>query len=102
MEPGTLQEDVLSPTLFNILINFIAKVKTPGVFKTIYADDITFQEWDDRHLQLAFNKFTKICNSTCIVISSSKTKVLTSKKHPLNPFKIQGTVLITESNFKYL
>ena len=102
MELGTPQGGVLSPTLFNILINIIAKMKTPGVLKTIYADDIAFQARDERHLQLALNKFTKICNSIGLVISPSKTKVLTTRKRPVNPFKIQGTALTTVTHYKYL
>ncbi len=102
MKLGTPQRGVLSPTLFNILINIIAKMKTPGVLKTIYADDIAFQARDERHLQLALNKFTKICNSIGLVISPSKTKVLTTRKHPVNSFQIQGTALTTVTQYKYL
>ena len=102
MELGTPQGGVLSPTLFNILINIIASMKTPGVLKTIYADDITFQARNEHQLQRTLDKFTKTCNSIGLVISPTKTRVLSARRRPINAFKIQGTPLITVTHHKYL
>lgn len=85
---------------FNILIDVIAKVKNRGVIKTIYANVIAFQVRDERHRQLVINMFTMTCNSVGLIISPSKTKVLTTMKDPLNSFKIQGTALTTETHWK--
>lgn len=75
LELGTPQGGVLSPTLFNVLMNRIASESYPqGVQPIIYADDILIQGTTQRRLQTALNNFSKLAQTLGLVINEEKTK----------------------------
>lgn len=74
-ELGTPQGDVLSPTLFNVLVNRCAKESLgSGVNVTIYADDILIQSKSVDGIQCALNKFNVLIKQLGLVINENKTK----------------------------
>ena len=75
LELGTPQGGVLSPMLFNVLMNKIASHKYPkGVVTIIYADDILFQGNSVKNLQIALNDFSVLSQKMGLVINEEKTK----------------------------
>lgn len=81
LELGTPQGGVLSPTLFNILMNVIAKAELPrGAVCISYADDVLIQATTHNKMQTALDVIGGICNEIGLVISTSKTKAYTNCK----------------------
>ncbi|XP_069987694.1 uncharacterized protein [Penaeus vannamei] len=75
LELGTPQGGVLSPTLFNVLMNRISSESYPqGVQPIIYADDILIQGTTQRRLQTALNNFSKLAQTLGLVINEENTK----------------------------
>ena len=74
-ELGTPQGGVLSPTLFNVLMNALATIELPcNCQLVIYADDILLQALESK------------CEELGIVISTEKSKVYTDRKIRTNLF----------------
>lgn len=102
MELGTPQGGVISPTLFNVIMNVIGSMKLTGATLTIYADDIVIQSNSKENMKKAVNKFTNVCNSIGLVISPEKTKMLAAKeRHPLT-LTIQGRLIEKVNSYKYM
>lgn len=75
-ELGTPQGGVLSPTLFNVLMNKIASERySNGVTPIIYADDILFQGKDISKVQTVLDNFGNLCHHMGLVVNEDKTKV---------------------------
>ena len=82
LELGTPQGGVLSPTLFNILMNVIVKAKVPkGVIIVAYADDILIQAKTYTQMQNTLNTIGLVCDQLGFVISTSKTKAMHSARN---------------------
>ena len=74
-ELGTPQGGVLSPTLFNVLMNRIAKDEyPPDVMPIVYADDILIQSPTVAKMQIALNKLCSNCTYLGLVVNEQKTK----------------------------
>lgn len=74
-ELGTLQGGVLSPMLFNILMDKIARWPFPGNTQVIiYADDILVQCSSSALLSLALEQLSALCEQMGLVINETKTK----------------------------
>jgi len=74
LELGIPQGGVLSPTLFNVLMNKVANRKYPrGVAPVIYADDILFQGNCINNVQLALNSFSNLARKMGLVVNEDKT-----------------------------
>ena len=82
-------------------MNVIARTNMPQITKTIYADDIVLQAENVNDMQSALSKFTKVCNKVGLVISPTKSKVLTRCRNNFD-FKIQGTKLDRVTDYRYL
>ncbi|XP_063848254.1 uncharacterized protein LOC135093209 [Scylla paramamosain] len=74
-EIGTSQGGVLSPMLFNVLMDKIARCSFPqGTQVLIYADDMLLQCPTPRTLQLALSQLAALCVQMGLVINEYKTK----------------------------
>ena len=105
MQLGTPQGGVLSPTLFNVLMNTIAKQRLHwGTEMTIYADDIVIQAQTHKAAVTSLRKIEALCNSLGLVISPEKTKVVRrqGKNVTKDPLKLQGHVLQVVKTYKYM
>ena len=77
MELGTPQGGVLSPMLFNILINAIGKLqRSKHCTTTVYADDIVIQGNGKKSIIRAIKLFSKMCNDIGMIIAPEKSKVI--------------------------
>ena len=98
---GTPQGGVLSPTLFNVVMNRVASACYPGgVDVVVYADDIMLQGKTISQLQRAMTILDGMCKSLGLVINREKTKFQsTSANATLN---IGGRALERVQSYKYL
>ena len=102
LELGTPQGGVLSPTLFNIMMNRIAQDRLcAGVTTIIYADDILLQGSSTENMQEALNKFWSITQSMGLVINEEKTKFQCRAKGR-KELAINGQQLERVRTYKYL
>lgn len=102
LELGTPQGGVLSPTLFNVLMNVIAKHNFPsGTQVIIYADDILIQCKDMRILQKALNDLGALCCKMGLVICNEKTKIQTRRNEQFD-LVLNHTNLEKIDVYKYL
>ncbi|XP_064121762.1 uncharacterized protein LOC135226252 [Macrobrachium nipponense] len=101
MELGTLQGGVLSPTLFNILMNVLGKINIPGIIIT-YADDIVVQASIDKRIKQAMKACTSLCNSIGLVISPEKTKMIARGTRNRLILHIQGQRIEKVAQYKYM
>ena len=70
MELGTPQGGVLSPTLFNVLMNRLARADwCPGINATFYADDILLQGKKMKNMQDALKTFNDMTKKLGLVIN---------------------------------
>ena len=102
LELGTPQGGVLSPTLFNVLMNRVAKEQlATGVSATIYADDILLQSKNMTNMQEALNTFATLTQRLGLVINENKTKFMcrSKGKHDLH---INGKAIERVKTYKYL
>ena len=75
LELGTPQGGVLSPTLFNILMNKIATANYPECVKpVIYGDDILLHSKTLLDMQTALEQLGSTCTSMGLIVNESKTK----------------------------
>lgn len=102
LELGTPQGGVLSPTLFNVLMNKIGLENFGNnVSKVIYADDILLQSNSICNMQVALNKFGMLARKMGLVINEEKTKFQCrsmGEKHLL----INGKKIERVRSYKYL
>nr|XP_053629474.1 uncharacterized protein LOC128686557 [Cherax quadricarinatus] len=89
--------------LFNILINTLlnALPASPKHIAIIYADDIMIHTTGHKKMNTILNEVQAICNRRGLIISSSKTKILTSKRHP-PPIYLQGEIISYVKTYRYL
>ena len=102
-ELGTPQGGVLSPTLFNVLINVIVSTKVAeGTIIIAYADDILIQSTTYANMQKALNIIGRLCDELGFIISAEKTKAMTVKKGDTEKLILQGCQLEYVDIYKYL
>ena len=88
---GVTQGDILSPMIFNVVVDCIIKAwrrEHPAVAAVVdtifYADDGELISEDPVALQAATVSFTDYCNRVGLKMNSAKTKVLITAPGPLN------------------
>ena len=102
LELGTPQGGVLSPLLFNILMDKIARHNfTEGTQIMIYADDIILQCKYESTMQMALEELQSLCMHMGLVINEGKTKYQ-SRCHTNNRLMLNGTKLEKVCTYKYL
>ena len=102
LELGTPQGGVLSPLLFNVLMDKIARHQFPaGTQILVYADDILLQCANEEIMNNAIIELQDLCLYMGLVINESKTKyqsrVVCNRDFSLNGQKIEKV-----SSYKYL
>lgn len=103
LQMGTRQGGVLSPTLFNVLMNVIVSAEYPeGVTCLSYADDILLQANTHTAMQRSLDIVTEVCNRKDLVVSSEKTKPVTKKPERDKPLMLHGHKLKKVDCYKYL
>lgn len=102
MELGTPQGSILSPLLFNVVMDKIAQWPFPtGTQIIIYADDILLQCPSTFTLQSALNELQNLCVNLGLEINADKTKF--QAKGNLNAsLKLNNTEIERVSTCKYL
>ena len=115
-ENGTPQGGVLSPLLFNVLINSVFKIKLKkGVHLYSYADDLVLLcsgPCQHKHIQNALTEIEKKCITLGLKINITKTKAMEFKHNRYNvdkgssntpkPLFINGLKLDYVREYKYL
>lgn len=102
LELGTPQGGVLSPFLFNILMDKIARHEFPtGVQIVIYADDIVIQSSNIEGMKIALDKFSSLCLQMGLVINENKCKYQI-KSNVDQHLMINGQKLEKVNSYKYL
>ena len=108
-ENGVPQGGILSPFLFNVLVNnIVSRVFPPGVEVYSYADDLVLicnDETAEEKLQKTLKQIELACDELGLKINIGKTKymVFSNKKDCVNcDFRIDGKLLKRELEFKYL
>ena len=106
---GTPQGSIISPTLFNLIINDLISIDVPaGTSILAYADDVAICVEHCKNLvsttQRVLNKFSEKCISLGLEISVDKTQgVLFSKGRQTHPsLTLMDRPLTWDSSFKYL
>ena len=101
-ELGTPQGGVLSPMLFNVLMDKIARYPFPqGTEVIIYADDILLQCDAPRTLTFALRQLETLCTHMGLVINETKTKYQASSRVCKSP-SINSVKLHRVQCYKYL
>lgn len=101
-ELGTPQGGVLSPTLFNVLMNRVAKeFLGRDVSATIYADDILLQSKTVKGMEEALANFTPLSQRLGMVINEQKTKFMSRTRGDII-LKVNGKSLERVKSYKYL
>ncbi len=115
---GVRQGCPLSPTLFNIYINELAKVleqsSAPGLTLhdssikfLLFADDLVLLSPTEEGLQQNLDILHKFCQTWALTINTNKTKILTFQKRPRlqgkrHSFTIGTTKIEHATNYTYL
>lgn len=109
LEKGTPQGSVISPVLFNIMMNDLDIVE-PSVKISMYADDIAL--WTcgrninflQKKMQRAVNEISIFCKKWNLNISASKSAVMvfTNKQNNEVHLELDGNVLLQYSEYKFL
>ena len=103
LELGTPQGGVLSPTLFNVLMNIIVGTKLPrGVTITAYADDILIQAKTYCQMQKALDILGGVCDRLGFVVSTTKTKAMCTMKGVRRELMLHGDKVEYVTAYKYL
>ena len=102
LELGTPQGGVLSPTLFNVLMDKIARHNFPrGAEIVIYADDIMIQCRNEFILKKALVELQSLCLDMGLVINEDKSKIQSCMISE-NEFLFNGRELERVNTYKYL
>ena len=110
---GITQEDSLSPTLFNIIMDEIMtevkrvergyRMGDKEIKAICYADDVVLISDSEDDLQRLLYKFEQTAPAFNMLISTSKTQCLTIAKEPLRcKLAVYGKSMEQVMNFKYL
>ena len=109
-ENGTPQGSILSPTLFNLLMEKLVDLPfDPTVYAVSYADDVAIfaadghgETWQN-HIQHALNLMDNACTYWGLKISPTKSKLM-PLRHSSHQVKvrIQGKVIEMDDTFCYL
>lgn len=101
-ELGTPQGGILSPILFNVLMDRIGRHNFPhGTQVQIYADDILLQCSNERVMTEALEEFESLCLCMGMVINIAKTK-FQSRRVTDRVFMFNGQRLERVTSYKYL
>ena len=93
---------MLSPTLFNVLVNQLASAGyPPGVRPVIYADDILLQSTSVPAMQRALTRLEGTCTQLGLVINESKTKYQCRQRRDA-ALLLHGVPLDRVREYKYL
>ncbi|XP_076049565.1 uncharacterized protein LOC143030297 [Oratosquilla oratoria] len=93
MDLGTPQGGALSPTLFNVLMDKIARHNfTSGTQIIIYADDMVLQCANESIMEEALAELKGLCLDMGLVINENKSKVQTRMRND-KTFEINGISL---------
>ena len=107
LENGTPQGGVLSPMLYNVLMNVLAQLNYPAGTQHIgYADDVVLQTSGKNsavNMQEALDALTDKCEEIGLTVSHTKTKAM-AKTRSIPPTKlhIQGRDIDWVATHKYL
>ena len=113
---GVRQGDNLSPTLFNIYLNDLAKelkdlqlgvsLGNTHICILLYADDIVLISEDEQKLQKMLNHVGDWCNKWQMKVNIEKTKIVhfRNKRKPVTnfEFKINNYKIELTNNYRYL
>ena len=104
---GVHQGSVLSPLLFNIVINFLtSKVMHELLLSVLFADDVGLASERVAKLQEVFDKWKKILEDHGLRVSESKTGCMflpfSDPQAPSPDIMINGKVMPKCNSFKYL
>lgn len=107
LENGTPQGGVLSPTLFNVLMNVLATLPYPaGTQHLGYADDVVLQTTGRdavERMQESLDLLATKCEDIGFTMSESKTKAMAKTRHtPLIKLQLQGQDLEWVATHRYL
>ena len=113
LDYGVPQGSVISPTLFNIMLNDLSEIQnTFGVNMSFYADDVALWfsnrnvKYGQKKIQKAMDSVEHWCDTWGMTLSTRKSCVVvfTYKKINETPIRISlaGDILRVESSFKYL
>ena len=102
-ELGTPQGGVLSPTLFNVLMNVIATTQLPkGASIVVYADDILIQARTYIQMQKSLDIIGEVCDNLGFVVSTVKTKAMSTIRGQEKELVLLGDKLEYVNVYKYL
>lgn len=102
LDLGTPQGGVLSPMLFNVLMDKIARHVFPiNTQIIVYADDIVIQCNDENKLRLALAELQNLCMHMGLVINENKSKYQSRMMNGCD-LKLNGIRLEKVQSYKYL
>lgn len=104
---GVHQGSVLSPLLFNIVINFLtSKLMQDLLLSVLFADDVGLTSERVEKLQEVFDKWKNILEDHGLRVSESKTEYMylpfSDPQAPTPDIMINGKVMPKCKSFKYL
>ena len=103
-ELGTPQGGVLSPLLFNVLMDKLLKsIKLPNNQCTIicYADDICIRAPTANDMQMILDQFSEVAKNLGLIVSVPKTKYVCKREETLN-LELNRELVEKSMEYKYL
>ncbi|XP_050691579.1 uncharacterized protein LOC126983125 [Eriocheir sinensis] len=106
-ENGTPQGGVLSPVLFNLLVEKLTSLPTSGNARVLsYADDVALVVWGPNHVACArqlLRRLNQTCAALGLVVNRTKTRAMAFRHgHLPEPFDLEGTPVPWVHTYKYL
>lgn len=103
LELGTPKDDVLSPMLFNALMDKSALWPHPqGCWVILYADDIWVQYNPSNLLNLTLEQLSFLCDQMNVVINDTKTTCQVNCRACYSPSRVNNVPLPRLPTHKYL
>ena len=103
LELGTPQGGVLSPTLFNVLMNVIVGIEVPEEVTIVaYADDVLIQANTHEQMQETLDIVGRVCDQLGFVISTTKTKAISKVRNESKELALQNDIIEYVETYKYL
>ena len=109
---GLKQGCILSTLLFNLYINDLSDVLsklTKGILvdgmyinHLCYADDLALLAENENDLQFLLDILSVWCNTNCMSVNFSKTKVIHFRNQSVVQFKCRGSNIDYTDSYKYL